>query len=1547
MSTRLQVFVSSKMQELAPEREAIKSALRELHIDAFVFESDAGARPGTIRQTYLQELDDSDLYIGLFWNNYGEYTIDEFESARAANKDCLIYEKREAIQGVRDPALQTFLDRLEKVETGLTMHRFHRLDELGAFVKEDVARWQADVVRRTRLSQHTVPFQAPPRSDRYIDRTDLQAALLRSLLPSAAADRPPLSRAVLHGIGGIGKTSLAIALAHHPDMRRAFPHGVLWVSLDRSPNLLQLLSAWGRALGDSQAGNLGYPDLAGGVSQLRTLLRDRACLLVVDDAWKGEHVESAFLVGGPRCQLLVTTRQAEVAEKLDAALFELEGMAEAEALALFERWSGPIPEAGRAIACGLARQVDYLPLALELIGGQVRRAGGWSEYRALWDARLDTLKRGRRASGRDDNLIDSLEVSVNALPPSDRAAYLQLAVFPLGTMFPASAAAALWNSAEPLAAELLSDLADQALVSRRRHRGKPWFTLHALLHDYVSTACGSEGLVNAHRALIEGYRKRCAGDWPSAADDGYLFDSLSRHLVAAGLHAELYALVNRPWMQAQFARSESHRPFVLDLKLVLDAAGAEQPRNWPMMARCSHAIACLHAQSADMSVLLLEALARMGRTARALQAASLIPDPWRRSAGYLKVGQILVETGSREQAADAFERAIEAAEQDTAHVSRFIAEQLAAAAEGLHLCGDATAADRLRQADACLRTDQRLMNRSGCWEALARAHAAIEGRDAALGVTRRWLEETEAAPSHEALYAAPNLAQALAAIGGDDGGQLERLALVALHLRQQGYGDWVLSETIVALTACGGLAKACELLPKIHGGIYFLPAATACGLAAQKAGDAALAERILTGLYDAVRQRASENGRLELKDLTSLRKLVVGIHGLSGLERFTRALAPIADPVWRALALSQLAVAAADLGATRAAAEHTAETSRVLTEALQKGPLHGEDIRADAAVSLFEAGQWEESQAIVDAITERTSRQKAWCRLTLKLLELGDVQRAEVYLDRARADAAVAPAPEAVEVTAAAHAAQSLIRAGAAEAARGILQAAQDKASGVRYESYRAGALVSVAAAWRALAETANARQALGSALPLLDEFWDEINACQVFELAATLYDAPEFEKARAILHDNWQRDRSVLAGVVKGLVARNDIARAQQHYDDVRRREPDFLPWFETPKAESLVEFAQLDNEKVLQWLEDGGAFEDPALQASLLGHVAAAWMRLARADRATEAIDRALACAAEIAPSDARHHNLAEIAAELAAARVPALAMRAAQLIPEGPSRDDALCRVALALVEAGSYSDAVTALRAAQDRSQPAGRLTDIADRLADAGEYDMALTCAREASLDRWIPYLAAAAARRLAILQRPAEARAMLLLAADDSALQYDYVLRALGLARRAQALSLLGQSPEAGGCVAEALDLTWAVSGAYVWAWCADALARIGDAAGAARAAEKALQAAQEIDGDWDRVGHFEIAAAGLADAGTLDTERILALVGAALRRIRARRCAFQALSALAPRSPRWRTRALCRNRRTHRRLGSSACHSGTGRPYGADRRPFWAASPP
>src|SRR5213593_4894335 len=80
---RLRAFISSRMQELAPERKVIRSALGELLVEAFVFEMEAGARPESIQETYLEEVEVSDLYVGIFWKGYGSYMIEEFDMPRS------------------------------------------------------------------------------------------------------------------------------------------------------------------------------------------------------------------------------------------------------------------------------------------------------------------------------------------------------------------------------------------------------------------------------------------------------------------------------------------------------------------------------------------------------------------------------------------------------------------------------------------------------------------------------------------------------------------------------------------------------------------------------------------------------------------------------------------------------------------------------------------------------------------------------------------------------------------------------------------------------------------------------------------------------------------------------------------------------------------------------------------------------------------------------------------------------------------------------------------------------------------------------------------------------------------------------------------------------------------------------------------------------------------------------------------------------------------------------------------------------------------------
>lgn len=134
------------MSELAAERQVIKAALDALEVDAWVFEQDAGARPEAIQETYLKEVAKADLYLGVFWQGYGAYTIDEFEHARQLGKPCLIYEKRTELEG-RDPALEAFLDQISQVERGLTIQWFDSTEQIGGYVRRDVAAWLAGISR--------------------------------------------------------------------------------------------------------------------------------------------------------------------------------------------------------------------------------------------------------------------------------------------------------------------------------------------------------------------------------------------------------------------------------------------------------------------------------------------------------------------------------------------------------------------------------------------------------------------------------------------------------------------------------------------------------------------------------------------------------------------------------------------------------------------------------------------------------------------------------------------------------------------------------------------------------------------------------------------------------------------------------------------------------------------------------------------------------------------------------------------------------------------------------------------------------------------------------------------------------------------------------------------------------------------------------------------------------------------------------------------------------------------------------------------------------
>jgi hypothetical protein len=104
----------------------------------------------------------------------------------------------------------------------------------------------------------------------------------------------------------------------------------VWLRIGTKPNLLQGFRLLGAAFND----DLGlYVDEGLAAARLPRLLADKVCLIVLDDVWEVEHGASFVDILGPRCRLLVTTRDGGLADALGAAAHRLDMLEKSAALA--------------------------------------------------------------------------------------------------------------------------------------------------------------------------------------------------------------------------------------------------------------------------------------------------------------------------------------------------------------------------------------------------------------------------------------------------------------------------------------------------------------------------------------------------------------------------------------------------------------------------------------------------------------------------------------------------------------------------------------------------------------------------------------------------------------------------------------------------------------------------------------------------------------------------------------------------------------------------------------------------------------------------------------------------------------------------------------------------------------------------------------------------------------------------------------------------------------------------------------------------------------
>ncbi len=213
-----------------------------------------------------------------------------------------------------------------------------------------------------------IPFQAPPLSSHFVDRPEVSQDLKKRLIEGSTTHSGTLVISAIQGLGGIGKTILAQALAQDRQVQERFCDGILWATLGQQPDVLSLLQGWIVALKDY---DFKPTTVNAASSHLNSLLHDKAVLLVVDDGWNVEDIEP-FRVGSGKCQVIITTRRADVAEEVDAQLYSLDLMSEEQSLMLLARRLGrELEKEEQAAAKKLADSVGYLPLALDLAAAKL------------------------------------------------------------------------------------------------------------------------------------------------------------------------------------------------------------------------------------------------------------------------------------------------------------------------------------------------------------------------------------------------------------------------------------------------------------------------------------------------------------------------------------------------------------------------------------------------------------------------------------------------------------------------------------------------------------------------------------------------------------------------------------------------------------------------------------------------------------------------------------------------------------------------------------------------------------------------------------------------------------------------------------------------------------------------------------------------------------------------------------------------------------------------------------------------------------------------
>lgn len=505
---RVRVFISSTINELADERKAAREAINNLRLIPVFFE--AGARPHPPRDLYSAYLEQSHIFLGIYWNSYGWVAPgaeisgleDEYRLC-GKTKPKLIYVKK---SDERQPQLNQLLADIEKSETACYQF-FSDAAELQKLIENDLSVLMSEIFENAVFTQQqTIETSNQPLEIKHHKLVELP--LIKSEIYGREEDlndvakllgKPDVSLVTLLGAGGTGKTTLSIHIAHK--VKEQFKDGVAFIPLAPVTDFKLTGATIAEILGVQDSGKQPIEQT------LIDFLSDKNFLLVLDNF--EQIIDASKFVSDiiTRCKdvkILVTSRTS--LHVRNERIYNLAPLAlpdEDKKITPEELRNFPATQlfVERALEVNprlqftkentdaiieICQRMDGLPLAIELAAARTR----FFQPAALMsriEKTLDLVSKGHKdLPERQQTLRGAIEWSYNLLTEDTQKVFRQLGAFKRSWTMEAADAIINDNSVD--IEEMTERLLDVSLIKPVlvNHSAEPRFNMLQTVHEYAA-----------------------------------------------------------------------------------------------------------------------------------------------------------------------------------------------------------------------------------------------------------------------------------------------------------------------------------------------------------------------------------------------------------------------------------------------------------------------------------------------------------------------------------------------------------------------------------------------------------------------------------------------------------------------------------------------------------------------------------------------------------------------------------------------------------------------------------------------------------------------------------------------------------------------------------------------------------------------------------------------------------------------------------------------------------------------------------------------------